>query len=272
MDYDTKYDLLIPEDPSTTPPLPHNAASDIHQNKAWISDTWNLTISACQLYFPDLQPPDLPASPYVAGVKRTTKVQEITNDLQKWLLHDAKSVSQDRPLLERSIVLVDAADTSRPITVLDPDATVESADLFNKMYNIIVCNRDNVTNTPGDANLCRIRQMASQGAGNSRVAHAPGHIDMVNGLLKSNGKRAADTNLSQLTKADYKKLKSHMKTINTYPQCVCFNVSPSNPYLKLVLKQELQRCPNLVRLSSNIISNPYQIHSVRYDHVPSGSQ
>ena len=197
----------------------------------------------------------------MVGVKRTTKILEITNDFQKWLLYVAKSSSKDRPLKNQTIVLVDAADTSQPITVLDPEATVESADLFNKMYNIVVCAGHNVTNTPGDANLCRIREMASQGAGNSRVAHAPAHIDMVNGLLKSNEERAANTNLSQLTKADYRKLKRYMKTINTYPQCVCFNVSTALVKMSLV---RIFQCEYLYQPTSN--------HPVWYDHVPGWCQ
>ena len=34
------------------PPQPHNANTDIHQNKAWISETWELTISKSKLMQP----------------------------------------------------------------------------------------------------------------------------------------------------------------------------------------------------------------------------
>ena len=103
---------------------------------------------------------------------------------------------------------------------MDPTATAQHEDLFNRSRELYVTNLP-VSQLPRDA-LQQQRAFASQGAGNTRPA-APEHNRMLNNLTAGDYRRHKEGTRLPTAAADWRKLRNHLKAVEGQPRCVCYN-------------------------------------------------
>ena len=237
-------------DPQSTGPLPHNAAVDLYTNMAWIPDAWRFTIPISRINTDHVGAKcDYPYD--LLDVTRDTTIQKLTDDIHKWFRYTNPDLNESfevdlatlpsvddsvNPTRLSSDHQADSLDLAADIppsssveyieripTIIPKHRTAQTSDLFNIMRHIHIIISLSGRGNGGRQNLNRALNRASQGAANQGDDYAPPHLETVNNLIKdiATHKPSKETNL--VDTIDWKRLSTHLETVNEYPCCVCFN-------------------------------------------------
>tara|TARA_B100000795_G_scaffold158025_1_gene118682 strand:- start:181 stop:1029 length:849 start_codon:yes stop_codon:yes gene_type:complete len=103
---------------------------------------------------------------------------------------------------------------------VDPTATAQHEDLFNRSRELCVTNLPETQLPRGP--LQQQRTFASQSAGNTRPA-APEHNRTLNNLSSGNHSEHKEGTRLPTAAAEWRQLSIHLKAVEGQPQCLCFN-------------------------------------------------
>ena len=175
----------------------------------------------------------LPQASYAIGdVTRDTLVGTVTSNIATFL-----KIKQGGDIIHLVKVLVPSTGEHE---YLSPTSTAKDVDLFNSSSRLLV-----TTLAPGSLGQHQASSMLS--AAKTSPNHAPSHLATVNNIQGGTDSfSGAPSQLSDIDKRGWTKVKKHIQKLNIIPMQMCYNVSRT-PFDKPVLCSMLTHSPSTPR-------------------------
>jgi len=193
--------------------IPAAAVLNPHVGRLTIPDQWQLVIPPHR--FALKEGTHVPQMSYAIGdVTRDTLVSAVALNIAHFL-----KIQPGDGIVHLVKVLVRSTGEH---VYLDPATTAKDADLFNSSSRLLV-----TTLAPGSLGQQQAASMIS--AANTSPDHAPSHLVMVNNILgNTNSFSGEASQLSDIEKRTWTKLKKHTQKVNEIPLQMCYNCAMLN--------------------------------------------